>query len=105
MNFTDKRVREEDAAIFAAIRGYTIEPHAGGQVFLSRPQQQWRFTDESKLMATALFAGHKIEAITDDAGAFDLLYLGFQAKGFATMAEALEASTSFAQGVCGTWKQ
>ena len=97
--FTDKQARKEEAGIFAAIRGYTIEPHAGGQVFLSQPQQQWRFTDESELMATALFAGHKIEAITDDAGAFDLMYLGFQAKGFRTMKEAQEASTSFAQEV------
>jgi len=78
---------------------HTIEPHAGGKVNLLMPQQIWTFTDDSGLMATARFAGHKVEAITDDAGAFDLMYLGFQAKGYATMDEAKAAAPDFARRV------
>lgn len=78
---------------------HTIEPHAGGRINLSMPQQVWTFTDDSGLMATARFAGQVVEAITDDAGSFDLMYLGFQAKGYATMDEAKAAAPDFARRV------
>lgn len=75
---------------------HPIEPHAGWKVNLAAPQQRWTFTDNSGLMATARFAGHFVEAITDDAGGFYLMYLGFQAKGYATMDEAKAAAPEFA---------
>ena len=62
---------------------HPIEPHAGWKVNLAAPQQRWTFTDNSGLMATARFAGHFVEAITDDAGGFYLMYLGSRAKSFA----------------------
>ena len=77
----------------------TITAHAGGLVSLNQPQQRWSFTDESRLMAVARFAGHMLEAITDDAGGFDLMYLGFHAQGFSTMADAQRAGPEFVRAV------
>lgn len=82
-----------------------IKPHAGGLVFLDQPQQRWTFTDSSELMASALFVGHLLEAITDDAGKFDLTYLGFEAKGFESMHAAKSAAPAFARGVLGYMAQ
>lgn len=78
---------------------YTIEPHAGGNVNLSQPQQRWYSSDDSGLLASARFAGQEMVAITDDSGAFDLMYLGFQAKGFTSLEEAQRAAPEFARRV------
>lgn len=78
---------------------YTIEPHAGGNVTLSQPQQRWYSSDDSGLLASARFAGQELVAITDDAGAFNLMYLGFQAKGFTSLEEAQRAAPEFARRV------
>jgi len=50
-------------------------------------------------MQTALFAGQEMMAITDDAGAFDLDYLGHIASGFATIEAAKAAAPVFARSV------
>ena len=78
---------------------HPIEPHAGGKLSLEQPQQRWTFTDESQRMATAFFAGQTVHAITDDAGAFNLMYLGFQATGYATMDQAKAAAPDFVRRV------
>lgn len=52
-----------------------ITVHAGGKLRLDRIQQSWS-GDEPAVMQTAIFAGQEMVAITDDAGAFDLMYLG-----------------------------
>jgi hypothetical protein len=58
-----------------------------GMVSLSQPQQRWS-GDPDGLSASARFAGHLVEVSTDDAGGFDLLYLGFQATGYASLERA-----------------
>lgn len=70
-----------------------------GAIFpLNRPQQVW-YGDTPLLMQTAWFAGQEMMAITDDAGAFDLDYLGHISSGFASMEEAKAAAPTFARGV------
>ncbi len=80
----------------------TIELHAGGRVQFLGPQQRWDAgpSDESKgVLETALFAGQRMMAITDDAGGFELHYLGFATGGFRTMDIAKHAAPEFARRV------
>jgi len=65
---------------------------------LGQPQQQWQGS-APHLMQVALFAGHGMIAITDDAGAFELDYLGFTAGGFPTIEAAKASAPEFAQSV------
>ena len=70
-----------------------------GDVFpLNRPQQVWYGTDPH-LMQTARFAGQEMLAITDDAGAFELDYLGHIAGGFPSIDDAKAAAPEFARAV------
>ncbi|WP_442447074.1 hypothetical protein [Pseudomonas sp. NCHU5208] len=70
-----------------------------GDVFpLNRPQQVW-YGSDPHLMQTARFAGQEMLAITDDAGAFDLDYMGHTAGGFPTIEAAKEAAPEFARAV------
>ncbi|MHB1666013.1 hypothetical protein [Thiomonas sp.] len=79
-----------------------IEIIAGGKSTLASPQQRWTDIDgEWEVMQVARFAGQEMIAITDDAGAFDLLYLGFAARGFPTMEAAKAAAPEFAKRVLG----
>ncbi|RRS01185.1 hypothetical protein EIP75_21660 [Aquabacterium soli] len=73
-----------------------IELHAGGKLKMARQQQKWIGNDS---MQTALFAGEEVMAITDDKGGFDLLYLGFQTGGFASLEEAKVSAPAFASAV------
>jgi len=50
-------------------------------------------------MQTSVFAGLKMVAITDDAGAFDLHYLNHKTCGFASMEAAKQAAPAFAREV------
>lgn len=50
-------------------------------------------------MQQARFAGQEVMAITDDAGAFDLHYLGFKTGGFKTIEEAKIAAPEFTRKV------
>ncbi len=78
---------------------HPIEPHAGGKLNLSRAQQRWAATDDSKLLHSAAFAGHEMLAVTDDKGGFDLLYLGFHATGYASLDEAQRAAPDVARRI------
>lgn len=78
---------------------HQIEPHPGGQIFLSQPQQRWLARGDDGLLSTALFAGHSLVASTDDAGGFDLMYLGFRSEPFPSIEEAQRAAPSFARQV------
>ena len=70
-----------------------------GDVFpLNRPQQVW-FGNEPHLMQTARFAGQEMLAISDDAGAFELDYLGHVAGGFSSIEDAKAAAPVFARAV------
>lgn len=70
-----------------------------GDVFpLNRSQQVW-WGDAPQIMQTARFAGQEMVAITDDAGAFDLDYLGHTVSGFSSMDEAKAAAPAFARAV------
>jgi hypothetical protein len=73
-----------------------IELDGGGRVKMAAPQQQWHGDDA---MQTAVFAGEELRAITDDAGRFDLHYLGFRTTGFATLEDAKAAARVFAKAV------
>lgn len=71
----------------------------GGSVFpLNRPQQVW-YGDTPQVMQTARFAGQEMMAITDDAGAFELDYLGHIGSGFASIEDAKAAAPEFARAV------
>lgn len=69
---------------------------AGGKKLLEAAQQVWRGND---IMQTAVFAGKIMMAITDDEGAFELLYLDFQSSKFSTIESAKVAAPAFAQAV------
>lgn len=73
-----------------------IKLHAGGKFIMGGPQQKW---SGDQIMQTSLFAGHVMTAVTDDAGAFDLLYLHFKRGGYESMEAAKEAAPEFAQAV------
>lgn len=75
-----------------------IELDGQGKVRMSSPQQQWH---GNAIMQTALFAGEEVMAITDDAGGFDLHYLGFKATGFASMEAAKLDAGNFVKTVLG----
>lgn len=72
--------------------------HGGGKVLMSAPQQKWH-GDNPSVAQYARFAGQDMAAITDDAGAFDLLYLGFVTGGFPTIDAAKDAAPQFARRV------
>ncbi|MBY0240100.1 MAG: hypothetical protein K2X55_12375 [Burkholderiaceae bacterium] len=76
-----------------------IEINGEGRVKFGTPQQKW--FGEDSAMQTALFAGQEMIAITDDAGAFLLKYMGFDLGGFRTIEAAKEAGPAFARKVLG----
>lgn len=69
---------------------------AGGLRLLEVPQQVWR---GDEIIQTAQFAGKQMMAITDDEGAFELLYLDFQSSKFSTIEVAKAAAPEFAMAV------
>lgn len=70
-----------------------------GSVFpLNRPQQIW-YGDKPQVMQTARFAGQEMVAITDDAGAFELDYMGHIGSGFSSIEDAKAAAPDFARTV------
>lgn len=70
-----------------------------GDVFpLNRPQQVW-WGDSPGVMQIARFAGQEMMAITDDAGAFELDYLGHIGSGFSSIEDAKAAAPEFARVV------
>lgn len=70
-----------------------------GDVFpLNRSQQVW-WGDNPEVMQVARFAGQEMMAITDDAGAFELEYLGHTASGFESIERAKSAAPGFARAV------
>ncbi|MGA4422878.1 hypothetical protein ACI2UY_22320 [Ralstonia nicotianae] len=72
--------------------------HGGGKVLMAAPQQQWH-GDSPAIAQYAHFGGQDMTAITDDAGAFELLYLGFVTGGFPTIEAAKAAAPEFARRV------
>lgn len=75
-----------------------IKVREGGP--LNRSQQVWG-GDSPEVMQVARFAGQEMMAITDDAGAFELDYLGFVGGGFASIEAAKAAAPEFARAVLG----
>ncbi|MDZ5605193.1 hypothetical protein SJI00_20690 [Pseudomonas sp. RP23018S] len=70
-----------------------------GDVFpLNRSQQVW-WGDNSEVMQVARFAGQEMVAIADDAGAFELEYLGHIGSAFASIEDAKAAAPGFARAV------
>lgn len=61
--------------------------------------------EDTGVLETALFAGHRVMAVVDGAGAFDLHYLGFTTGGFKTMASAKQAATEFVLSVLSIMKE
>lgn len=96
---SDTPADQEASPACLAGNAMQIAPHAGGKIQLARPQMVWLSLHSGGVMETALFAGHEVIAITDDAGGFDLTYLGFEACGFPTMEAAKAAAPEFAQQV------
>ncbi|SDH31698.1 hypothetical protein [Paraburkholderia phenazinium] len=79
-----------------------IEICADGTVNFYAAQQHWNASQNGKdksVLETANFAGQRLMAMTDDAGGFDLHYLGFKTAGFATMEAAHRAAPEFARRV------
>ena len=74
---------------------------AAGKLSLAVPQQRWNDGNGGDLavMQVARFAGQEMMAITDNAEAFDLRYMGYQTSGFTTMDAAKEAAPAFARKV------
>ncbi|MGT2457804.1 hypothetical protein ACU4GI_33420 [Cupriavidus basilensis] len=79
-------------------RPLQIAVSKAGKLTLQSPQQRWT-GDEPAIMLSSLFAGQQMMAITDDAGAFRLTYLGFEAGGFTSVAMATEAAPDFVRAV------
>ncbi|WP_203584670.1 hypothetical protein [Pseudomonas arcuscaelestis] len=75
-----------------------IRTQKGSMFPLNRPQQVW-VGDTPEVMQTALFAGQEMMAITDDAGGFELRYLGLIGSGYSTMGEAIAAAPEFGRFV------
>lgn len=75
-----------------------IEVHAGGKLAHGRQQQSWTGNDPAE-MQVATFAGQEMIAITDGAGKFCLMYLGFETGGFQTIDTAKSAAPVFARNV------
>ena len=76
-----------------------IELDGGGKVDFGVPQQRWHPGEDPAVMQTARFAGQTVMAITDDAGAFDLHFLGFKTGGFKTIDDAKKAAPEFTRKV------
>lgn len=71
-----------------------------GQVSLNIPQQQWN--DETEIVQSALFAGHKMtvtQASDDEPKILELHYLGIVASGFESVDQAKAAASAFAKEV------
>lgn len=75
-----------------------ISLHGGGKVLMASPQQRWH-GDNPEVAQFARFAGQDMTAITDDAGAFVLTYLGYQTGGFQSIEAAKSAAPEFARQV------
>jgi hypothetical protein len=75
-----------------------IKVREGSVIPLNRAQQVW-YGDTPQVMQTARFAGQEMVAITDDAGAFKLDYLGHIGSGFARIEDAKTAAPEFARAV------
>lgn len=73
-----------------------ISLHGGGKVQMDGPQQHWT-GNNPEIAQYARFAGHDMTAITDDAGAFALTYLGYETGGFQTIDAAKAAAPEFAR--------
>lgn len=73
-----------------------IQLDGGGKLFKDAPKQKW---NGDNLLQTSLFAGHRMMAITDDMGGYDLNYLGYGTGAFKTMDEAKAAGPEFAKTV------
>jgi hypothetical protein len=70
---------------------------AGGNVTFKAPQQQWQ---GSEVYQTALFAGQRMDAITNGGeDGFVLVYLDLESDPFASMEEAKGAAPAFAKAV------
>lgn len=77
-----------------------IKIGASGKLNLTSPQQKWVDPNgDGSILQYARFAGQEMMAITDDKGAFDLHYLGFEINGFKSMELAKEAAPEFAKRV------
>jgi hypothetical protein len=79
-----------------------IEISADGKINFGAPQQRWNACQNGEgkvVLETANFAGQRVKVITDDAGGFDLHYLGFKAGRFATMEAAQCAAPEFVRRV------
>lgn len=75
-----------------------LELSGGGRVMFGAPQQYWHGNNPT-VMQTSRFAGQEMMAITDDAGAFQLLYLGFQTGSFTTIEDAKKSAPALARKV------
>lgn len=73
-----------------------IKLTAGGRLLEDAPKQKW---NGDNLLQTSLFAGHRMMAITDDMGGYDLNYLGYGTGAFKTMDEAKAHGPEFAKTV------
>lgn len=62
---------------------------------MASPQQRWY--GNSPALSKSRFAGQEMTAITDDAGAFKLIYLGYQTGGFPSIESAKSAAPEFAR--------
>lgn len=69
---------------------------AGARLLEDAPKQKW---NGDNLLQTSLFAGHRMMAITDDMGGYDLNYLGYGTGAFKTMDEAKAHGPEFAKAV------
>ncbi|WP_274644088.1 hypothetical protein [Pseudomonas serbica] len=73
-----------------------IQLDGGGKLFKDAPKQKW---NGDNLLQTALFAGHRMMAITDDKGGYKLNYLNYESGQLKTMADAKAAGPEFANSV------
>lgn len=73
-----------------------VKTGAGGVATVNAPQQQWH---GDEIMQTALFAGQRMIAITDDDDGFILIYLDFESDKFTTIEQAKENAPVFYQAV------
>lgn len=75
-----------------------IVANSEGREKFSGAQQKWT-GDEPALLQRAWFAGQEMIATTSNAGAFVLMYLGFDLEGFDTMETAKAQAPTFARKV------
>ena len=75
-----------------------VKVREGDMFPLNRSQQVW-WGDSPQVMQVARFAGLEMMAITDDAGGFELDYLGHIGSEFASIEDAKAAAPEFARTV------